>query len=192
MISLAGEWQFQMGYEDANPAKVSFCDKIQIPGIMQAQGYGEDISTKTPWVSSLHDPLWYLREEYQRGQEDGVNVPFLSQPPKHYLGVAWYQREIETEEGDYEFVISCTRWKTEVYLDYMFVGRVISLCAPHRFFLGELTEGKHVLTVKIDNRMQYPYRPDGHGVSDALAATWHDGASVLKESFEAFAGKACS
>lgn len=173
MISLAGEWQFQMGYEDANPAKVSFCDKIQIPGIMQAQGYGEDISTKTPWVSSLHDPLWYLREEYQRGQEDGVNVPFLSQPPKHYLGVAWYQREIETEEGDYEFVISCTRWKTEVYLDNMFVGRVISLCAPHRFFLGELTEGKHVLTVKIDNRMQYPYRPDGHGVSDALAATWN-------------------
>ncbi len=173
MISLAGEWQFQMGFEDAKPAEVPFGDRIQIPGILQAQGYGENISTTTPWVSSLHDPLWYLREEYRRGQEDGVNVPFLSQPPKHFLGVAWYQREIEIEEGCYEFVISCTRWKTEVYVDDKFMGSEVSLCAPHHFYLGRLDCGRHTLVVKIDNRMQYPYRPDGHGVSDALAATWN-------------------
>ena len=173
MISLAGQWDFQMGYENAEPSEVPFQDKIQIPGILQAQGYGDDISTETPWVSSLHDPLWFLREEYKEGQRDGISIPFLSQPPKHYLGAAWYKREIEVEEGYYDFEIECTKWKTEVYLDGNFSGRVVSLCAPHRFFLGWLSAGKHVLAVKVDNRMQYPYRPDGHGVSDALAASWN-------------------
>lgn len=173
MISLAGEWKFQMGYEEAEPSHIPFQDKIQIPGILQAQGYGEEITRQTPWVSSLHDPLWYIRGEYQRGQEDGVNVPFLSQPPRHYLGVAWYQKSFETEEGYYTFEIECARWKTEVYIDGVSAGAVTSLCAPHKFELGRLNGGNHTLTVKIDNRMQYPYRPDGHGVSDALGATWN-------------------
>lgn len=173
MISLAGEWRFQMGCEDADPSELTFPSTIQIPGILQAQGYGEEITRQTPWISSLHDPLWYIRGEYQRGQEEGVNVPFLAQPPRHYLGVAWYQRTIEVEEGTYEFEVECCRWKTQVWMDDRMVGTVVSVCAPHQFSLGYLQAGKHVLTVKIDNRMQYPYRPDGHGVSDALAATWN-------------------
>ncbi|MBO5279456.1 MAG: hypothetical protein J6B06_08210 [Lachnospiraceae bacterium] len=174
MISLAGEWQFQLGYEDSMLSEVPFEAKIQIPGILQAQGYGEDITEHTDWVSSLHDPLWYIRGEYRKGQRDGVNIPFLSQPPKHYLGTAWYQKDVEIEEeGEYSLEIECTRWRTEAYIDGRIVGTEISLCAPHRFLLGRLTAGKHVLTVKIDNQMQYPYRPDGHGVSDALGATWN-------------------
>ncbi len=173
MISLEGEWQFQLGYEQEAPFKIPFEYTIQIPGILQGQGYGEDISIHTPWVSGLHDPLWYIREEYKEGQENGIHVPFLSQPPKHYLGVAWYQKEIEVEEGFYEFEIECTKWKTEVFLDGKSMGSVTSLCAPHSFELGKITKGSHLLTVKVDNQMQYPYRPDGHGVSDALAASWN-------------------
>ena len=54
------------------------------------------ISTRTPWVLSLYDRFWYLREDYKEYTEPGkVKVPFLSQPPRHYLGAAWYQREIQ-------------------------------------------------------------------------------------------------
>lgn len=174
MISLAGEWKLQLGSENSRTEDLVFENTIQLPGILQAQGYGEDISTKTKWVSGLHDPLWYIRGEYQHGQEGGVNVPFLSQPPKHYLGVAWYQREIKIEEdGWYSLEIECTRWKTEAYIDGRSAGTEISLCTPHRFKLGWLRAGEHTLTIKADNRMQYPYRPDGHGVSDALGATWN-------------------
>lgn len=173
MISLTGEWRFQMGYEEAEPSEIPFEDRIQIPGILQGQGYGEEISYHTHWVSSLHDPMWYLREEYQRGQKEGVKVPFLSQPPRHYLGVAWYQRKISVEEGFYELRIECTRWRTQAYLDGMQMGEVTALCAPHCFSLGRLAAGEHTITVRIDNRMLYPYRPDGHGVSDALGATWN-------------------
>jgi hypothetical protein len=40
-------------------------------------------------------------------------------------------------------------------------------------FIGKLNAGEHILKVEVDNSMQYPYRPDGHGVSDALGATWN-------------------
>lgn len=174
MISLAGEWKIRLGTDQDEISGLSFENTIQIPGILQAQGYGEDISIKTPWVSGLHDPLWYIRGEYQRGQKTGVNVPFLSQPPKHYLGAAWYQREVVLEkEGWYSLEIECTKWKTEAYIDGRLAGTEISLCTPHEYELGWLDAGSHILTVKIDNRMQYAYRPDGHEVSDALGATWN-------------------
>ena len=45
---------------------------------------------------SLYDKQWPLREDYKTHTTPGqVKVPFLSQPPKHYLGAAWYQREID-------------------------------------------------------------------------------------------------
>ena len=47
MISLEGEWQFQLGYEQEAPFKIPFEYTIQIPGILQGQGYGEDISIHT-------------------------------------------------------------------------------------------------------------------------------------------------
>ncbi len=189
MISLAGEWKLQLGYAQNEISEIPFENTIQIPGVLQAQGYGEDISTETKWVSGLHDPLWYIRGEYRKGQENGVNVPFLSQPPKHYLGVAWYQREITIEqEGWYSLEIECTRWKTEAYVDGRLVGTEISLCAPHKFELGSLSEGVHTLALKIDNSMQYAYRPDGHGVSDALGATWNGmvGRIVLRKKTEVY------
>ena len=41
---------------------------------------------------SLYDKDWHLREDYKAHTAPGnVKVPFLSQPPRHYLGAAWYQ-----------------------------------------------------------------------------------------------------
>ena len=92
-ISLAGEWRFALDRNDAGTNENWFAknlpDKIQLPGILQAQGYGDDISTNTPWVLALGDAWWKiqpasLREHFS--QPGHVEVPFLSQPPKHYLG----------------------------------------------------------------------------------------------------------
>ena len=149
---------------------------IVLPGILQAQGYGDEITQDTPWVSGLHDALWYQREEYRYAQEDGCQVPFLSQPPRHYIGRAWYERaiEVETDEKEELFLfIEMTKWQSLVWLDGVYVGGDCSLCAPHEICLGNVAAGKHTLTVCIDNCIQYPYRPDGHGVSDALGTTWN-------------------
>lgn len=149
---------------------------ILLPGILQGQGYGDVISIDTEWISGLHDPFWYEREEYRYGQEDGTAVPFLSQPPRHFLGQAWYEREIDISketESEVFLHIELTRWRSFAWVDGEYKGSDCSLCTAHEIGLGKLNKGKHRLTVCIDNRFQYPYRPDGHGVSDALGATWN-------------------
>ena len=183
-VDLSGQWQFCLDQNDRGmeghweQSSVEFTDDIRIPGILQAQGYGEKISLKTDWVSSLHDPLWYLREEYRWGAEEAsVKVPFLCQPPRHYIGKAWYRRSFEIREDQADrfayLHIECTKWRTFVWVDGEKKGEDLSLCTPHEFELGVLSVGTHILTVCVDNGMQLPYRPDGHGVSDALGATWN-------------------
>ena len=181
-MNLAGTWKIRLDREDVGLKehweREDLCQNgdIELPGILQSQGYGDDIQTNTPWVSSLHDPYWYVREEYKYAQEEKCNIPFLSQPPKHYTGKAWYQKEIVVDNDALDDVIlriEITHWKTMVWLDGEYKGEDFSLCAAHEILIGRIPSGNHKLTVCIDNSFQYPYRPDGHGVSDALGAAWN-------------------
>ncbi len=186
-IDLAGTWRFQTDVRGDGEADKWYIyqlkDSVVIPGIMQAQGYGADINEDTCFMSSLHDELWYMREEYKGAQENGIKVPFLSQPPKHYMGKAWYQTDFNVPAANdaclHELFIECTRWKTKVWVDDECVGEEMSLCAPHRFMLGCLKAGYHRLTICVDNGFLLPYRPDGHGVSDALGANWNGMAGAV-------------
>ena len=168
-IDLSGIWGLTLNAENGIQR-----GDIKIPGILQAQGFGNDITYDTPWVSGLHDCCWFEREEYKTSG-DSVEVSFLSQPPKHFLGKAYYKRIFQVDCGEEEWllVIELTHWRTKVFLDDTEVGEDCSLCTPHQISCGKLTAGIHEIMVEIDNSMQYPYRPDGHGVSDALGATWN-------------------
>lgn len=181
-LSLAGPWRFELdrhdlGIEDAY-FKRDLAQTIQLPGILQAQGFGNEISTNTPWVLSLYDKLWFQREDYKAFTAPGqVKVPFVSQPERHYLGVAWYQRDIEIpkewEGRRVVLFLERTRWETRAWLDDKLVGTNRSLCTPHEFDFGIVPPGKHRLTVRVDNRMLMNYRPDAHTVSDSLGSTWN-------------------
>src|SRR6185503_18994224 len=152
--------------------------RIKLPGVLQAQGYGDEISTQTPWVLSLYDRFWYLREDYKQYTKPGnTKVPFLSQPPRHYLGVAWYQRDIEIPRQwqTQRVVLTLERphWETSVWVDAKSIGSDKSLVAPHVYDVGTLSPGRHRLTIRVDNRMLMPYRPDAHSVSDSLGGSWN-------------------
>ena len=78
-------------------------------------------------------------------------MTFLSQPPRHYLGAAWYQREIEIP-ADWKnqrvaLFLERPRWESVVWLDGRRIGSARSLVAPHEFELGLLDSGRHSLTV---------------------------------------------
>lgn len=184
---LAGIWRFEIDKEDRGFAehweKRRLTQTITLPGCLQAQGYGDAISEDTPWVQSLYDALWYQRGEYVYAQENGTKVPFLSQPPRHYTGKAWYQKTIFVPEKSDGFVgrltLENTKWKTTLWIDGECKGSIVSLCAPHVYETGALSAGEHTVTLCIDNGWQLPYRPDGHGVSDALGATWNGVAGAI-------------
>jgi len=181
MIALDGLWKFRIDPQNEGITnhweREKFQDCIRIPGVLQEHGFGEEVSRQTEWVEGLSDPLWYLREEYQYENEDKVSIPFLSQPPKIYRGKAWYQTTIKLEdiiEGKwYSLYIENTRWRSHVWCDDTYLGDDFSLCTPHEFSLGFLEKKEYKLTICLDNSMQLPYRPDGHGVSDALSAGWN-------------------
>lgn len=185
-ISLAGEWRFALDPADVGTAdywfnKVMPSDlAIRLPGILQTQGFGNAITPDTQFVAALpRDMRWYTLPQYRDYTAPGnVKVPYLSQPIRHYLGVAWYQREIDVPAGwagkRITLHLERTRWRTDVFVGGRMIGSDSSLVAPHDFDLGMLPAGKHRLTLRIDNSMQEPvYRPDGHAVSDGEGATWN-------------------
>lgn len=181
-IDLSGEWRFALDPANRGVADnwfdQSLKDKIRLPGILQSQGYGDEISTKTPWVLSLYDRNWFEREDYKEYTKPGnVRVPFLSQPPRHYIGPAWYQRDIMVPQ-EYRgkrvvLFLERPRWESTVWIDGKRIGSARSLVAPHEFDLGQLEPGKHSLTVRVDTSMVMPYRPDAHSVSDSLGMSWN-------------------
>src|SRR5450432_2640668 len=183
--SLAGSWRFALDRDDVGVKQEWFSrpldatTRIALPGILQAQGYGDDITVDTPWVAALpRDMRWYLLPQYKAYTKPGhVKMPYLSQPPKHYLGVAWYQRDIDVPAGWEKKRVVMTleraRWETTVFVDDRKIDSCHSLVEPHVSDLGVLSVGKHRLSVRIDNRMILPYRPDGHSVSDGEGAAWN-------------------
>ncbi|HEY9154869.1 MAG TPA: hypothetical protein VIM69_07060, partial [Opitutaceae bacterium] len=87
-LSLAGEWRFALDptaeqhtiIHEPGPAPAlpegegtaqrwflkNLSGHIRLPGILQAQGYGNDISVSTPWILTLGDSWWKLQPEELR------------------------------------------------------------------------------------------------------------------------------
>ena len=181
-MSLEGVWRCAFDPGDSGEKAQWFNQKLPIPlklpGTLQGQGIGYPIMTNTPWVLSLYDRYWYLRDDYKNYIEvNKVKVPFLSQPQRHFIGVVWYQRDIEIAQNQtgrrFALTLERPHWETTVWIDSRKIGSDRSLVAPHVYDLGTLTPGRHQLTIRVDNRMIMPYRPDAHSVSDSLGASWN-------------------
>lgn len=185
--SLAGEWRFALDRNDVGTNEQWFAKnlpgKINLPGVLEAQGYGDEIGIHTPWVLTLYDHFWYLRADYAAYTNAGsVKVPFLCQPPRHYLGAAWYQRDFKIPK-DWQgkrvvLFLERPHWKTTVWLDNREIGSDLSLCTPHEYDFGLVPPGRHRLTICVDNRLQFPspagmHAMDAHSVSDSLDNAWN-------------------
>ena len=181
-LPLDGVWRFEIDPTNTGVQEQWFTRPlrriIRLPGILQSQNYGNEIGTDTPWVLSLYDRNWFLREDYKPYTERGkVKIPFLSQPQRHYVGAAWYQRDIDISRyrDPRRFVLTLERphWMTTVWVDDRMIGSDRSLVAPHVYDLGPLSPGRHRLTIRVDNSLLMPYRPDAHSVSDSLGGSWN-------------------
>ena len=190
-LDLAGIWRFELDRDDAGLDERWFSRpllaQIQLPGVLQSQGFGDEISDETPWVLGLGGAWWKLQAEELRNafsQPGRCEVPFLSQPPRHYLGAAWYQCSIQVPEEWHgrrvELFLERPRWESRLWVDDREVGSCRSLVAPHEFDLGTLSPGSHRLTIRLDNRMivsdprgNNGHMPDSHAVSDSLGSTWN-------------------
>ncbi|MDL2281893.1 beta-galactosidase [Parabacteroides sp. OttesenSCG-928-G06] len=181
-ISLAGEWQFKLDPADAGVGEQwytqSFESVIQLPGSLQEQGYGEDVSVDTKWTGDQNDKTWFTDQKYEKYRQKGnVKFPYWLNPDKHYVGVAWYQKEITVPTGwkgkNIELALERTHWETTLYVDGKEQGHLNGLSTPHRYDLAGLTPGKHTLTLRVDNRVNVPVGVNAHSVSDHTQSNWN-------------------
>ncbi len=178
-VDLAGTWRFALDPEDeiarTAPGAWRFPDLIQLPGILTAQGYGNVPNIRTNWTGDE----WKYPELFKEWQADeNFKMPFFLQPPRHYLGAAWYERDIEIpadwREGEAWLWLERVHWQSTVWLDGHEVGRADSLGTPHEFELGSVAPGRHRLTLRIDNRLDpVNVGPLSHSVTDHTQGNWN-------------------
>ena len=181
-LSLAGEWQFALDPADAGIGqewqKKGLADVVRLPGSLQEQGKGDDVSLDTRWTGQVVDSSWYNAPEYAKYRQPGnIKVPFWLNPDKHYVGVAWYQKKVNVPSGwenrPVVFSLERTHWATTLFLDGRKVGEQNSLQTPHRYLLEGLDAGEHTLTLRVDNRLYADVGINAHSVSDHTQSNWN-------------------
>lgn len=180
--SLEGQWHFALDPDDKGLKEQwhsqSLSDTIHLPGSLQEQGYGNDIGVETAWTGQVVDKSWYNSPVYEKFRQPGnMKVPFWLNPEKHYVGVAWYQKEIDIpaawSDRPVELELERTHWETTLFLDGKEVGKHESLSTPYRYTFKKLTPGKHTLTLRVDNRLNVAVGVNAHSVSDHTQSNWN-------------------
>lgn len=182
-IDLAGEWRFRLDRGDVGEEQKWFAgklpDTIRLPGSLQAQGFGDDPSVETKWIGSIKDRTWFESPEFEEFRQPGkVKIPCWLQPAKHYVGAAWYQRDVEIP-ADWKgrhVTLSLERchWFTDAWIGDLPLGSRESLSVPHEYVLPrDLAAGRHTLTIRVDNRLRFNIGHDAHSISDHTQTNWN-------------------
>ncbi len=181
-MDLSGSWKFRLDPEDIGVNEqwynAAFHEQIRLPGSLQEQGYGYDIDTNTQWTGGIVDKAWYTAPEYEKYRQKGnIKVPFWLNPDKHYVGVAWYQKEVDIPQGwrgkTIQLELERTHWETVLYIDGIELNKQDSLSTPHRYLLAGIEPGKHIITIRVDNRIHTDVGMNAHSVSDHTQSNWN-------------------
>ena len=182
-VSLAGKWRFALDRQGVGAEQRWFAkelsDAIQLPGNIESQGYGDEITGKTQWTTSFIANLyWEKLTRYAKYRQPGnVKIPFWWQPERYYMGRAWFQRDIDVP-ADWRgrrlaLMLERVRTQSEVWLDDRPLGMQNGMSVPHRYELGaEVAPGSHRLTICVDNRLLID-GDFGHNAGDHTQGNWN-------------------
>jgi len=188
--NLAGSWRFALDREDRGIGEHWFASElpghITLPGSLQAQGFGDEITVDTPWTGRIVDRSWFTDPRYAPYRQPGnVKVPFWLQPARHYVGIAWYQRDVKIPQDwqgkRIQLFLERPHWRTTVFVDGRRIGACNSLAVPHAYDVSaDLPPGKHRLSVRVDNRYLIEVGMNAHSVSDHTQGNWNGIVGALK------------
>jgi hypothetical protein len=183
VTNLDGQWRFQFDRTNVGADQQWFARALagqcQLPGSLPAQGLGEDITVETKWTGGIFDKSWFTAPEFAPYRQPGnLKIPFWLQPEKHYVGAAWFQRDLEVPAAwvGRRLVLTLERphWKTAVWLDERALGSDDALSVPHEYDLGTgVSPGRHVLTIRVDNTLDPDIGENSHSVSDHTQGNWN-------------------
>ena len=195
-IDLAGEWAFQMDSADQGIQQEwftrSFHETIHLPGSMPEQGKGYKPWYNTKFTAGLWKEYpegmqWFDNANYKPYlDEEKFRFPFWLTPDYHYVGVAWYQKEIEVPENwkdkSIELFLERPHWETQVWVNGKNIGLRNALGVPHRYQIKDaLKPGKNMLSIRVDNRIKdIDVSSDAHSITDNTQSNWNGIVGELK------------
>lgn len=185
-ISLAGKWNFtidrnDVGIQEEWYKKDLSGETIELPGSMAENLKGDDIKLDTEWTASVYDSSWYFNPRMKEFRQPGnIKVPFWLTPVKHYVGPAWYQKEVEVPENwngkNVELFLERAHIITRLWIDGEEVGKRNSLVAPHIYDISKyIIPGKHSITIQVDNTIHEEVNVglNSHSISDHTQGNWN-------------------
>ncbi len=191
-LDLSGEWKYKLDEEEIGKESHWFADDftetINLPGALRDYDIGHEPSLHTQWTGSIYDSSWYYNPAMEKYRQSGdVKFPFWLTPDKHYVGMAWYQKEIEIPANwqgkDVVVYLERPHWQTTVWFDDQMIGTDNSLSVPHQFVIpaDDISEGKHRLTVLVDNAIR-DIDPgiNSHSISDHTQGNWNGMVGAMK------------
>ena len=182
-VPLSGRWLFCLDPNNVGENEKWYDNQltnpITLPGSTVENGYGNDVTVDTKWTGAIIDQSWFTEARYEKyRQPDSIKIPFWLTPLKHYVGPAWYQRQVDIPQdwGGKRIALFLERchWETKVWVDGTPAGMQDSLCTPQRYDLSDLlTPGQHVVTIRVDNSIKYDVGVNAHSVSDHTQTNWN-------------------
>lgn len=184
-IDLAGTWQVRLdprgehspSHDGARNRIVS--QPVRLPGALRDSGLGAPVGPNTSWIGDVRREL-LKRPEYAKHQNaSDFKMPFWLQPERHYVGSAYYERQVEIPESWHDrrvlLAIERPHWQTEVWIDGTRAGADDSLSTPHVYDLTQnLAPGRHTLCLRVDNSLgALDVGINSHSVSDHTQTAWH-------------------
>lgn len=184
-VDLSGSWEFSADPEDKGIAGEWYnqpgSEHINLPGSMPEKGKGNEVTLQTRWTGSLYDSSYYFNPRMEPYRQAGkIKLPFFLTPDKHYIGVAWYMKEItipkEWKKRKIRLFLERPHIETTLWVDGQKMGSQNSLSVPHIYGLpATLTPGRHRIAIRVDNRIKEEYNvgPDSHSVTDQTQGNWN-------------------
>ena len=146
VVPLSGVWRFELDPSRRGARRVLGEPHAEPTGSASpASSRRRDSGTTSPSTRSGPDrsstgPSSRRRGTSPTGSPANVKVPFWLQPDKHYVGAAWYERDVVVppEWKGRRVVLHLERphWQTLVWVDGNTVGSNDSLGTPHEHDLG--------------------------------------------------------
>jgi hypothetical protein len=183
-INLSGTWNFKIDSLDQGIGNQwfnqTFSENVTFPGSMVENGKGNDIEVNSKWTGSIIDRSWFTDDKYARYREEGnIKIPFWLQPVKHYIGAAWYSKEVDIPadwEGKYmELILERPHWETQVWVNGQKAGMKNTLGTGHFYDLTKfLNPGSNLLSIRVDNSIK-DINPgiNSHSVSEHTQSNWN-------------------
>ena len=174
-IDLAGSWDLSLG------DSTHYTDYVMLPGSLLTNGKGNDVTVNTQWTGSLYDSSYYFNPYMEKYRVEGqMKFPFFLTPEKHYVGKAWYRKNVYVPDNwkgrHITLFLERPHIETTLFVNGIKVLHQLSLSTPHqcdvtRFIVpGQRNE----IVICVDNNIENVcVGQDSHSVTDQTQGNWN-------------------